>query len=74
MDKEYESWSKDQTPENMGHLLSAAQPVIDRAVTSYAGGDKGLTSRAKILASKAFQLRVCIGAAQIYPTDHAFDE
>lgn len=55
MDAEFELWRKDPSPKNAAALLQAASPVIDSALTSYAGGDRALSGRAKVLALKAFQ-------------------
>lgn len=51
----YEFWHANQTPANMQAALAAAKPVIGKAITSYAGGDKALTGRAKRLAIDAFR-------------------
>lgn len=51
----YESWRTNQQPERMTHLLDAARPVLDRALSAYAGGNKALTGRAKRLAIDAFK-------------------
>jgi DNA-directed RNA polymerase specialized sigma subunit len=55
MEEVYERWKKDPTPERMGELLESSQPVLRSAVQSYASGNEALTSRARILASGAFQ-------------------
>ncbi|HSN72859.1 MAG TPA: sigma-70 domain-containing protein [Steroidobacteraceae bacterium] len=51
----YEAWRSNQRPEQMTQLLDAARPVIDRALSAYAGGNKALTGRAKRLAIDAFK-------------------
>jgi DNA-directed RNA polymerase specialized sigma subunit len=55
MEEVYERWKKSPTPESMGELLASSQPVLRSAVQSYAGGNEALMSRARILASGAFQ-------------------
>ena len=55
MEEAFDNWKKKPTPENMGVLLDKAEPVINSAVQSYAGGNQALKSRARLLASKAFQ-------------------
>lgn len=51
----YTTWKTKQTPETNTQILSAVQPVIDSALTSYAGTghSPALRSRAKIMALKA---------------------
>lgn len=52
----FDVWKKDSTTPNMTSLLGAANPVLDKAVTSYAGRTSPvLKSRAKVLALKAFR-------------------
>jgi len=51
----YGFWQKNQSPQTMSELLRSAQPTIDKALSSYAGGDKSLTARAKRLAIDAFR-------------------
>lgn len=51
----FSSWSANQNPQNMRELLTAANPVLDKAITSYGGGDKALRGRAKRLAISAFK-------------------
>lgn len=55
MDTAYQAWKGDQRPEHMQALLTAARPVIDRALSAYAGGNKALSGRAKLLAIEAFK-------------------
>jgi DNA-directed RNA polymerase specialized sigma subunit len=55
LESAYEMWHGNQRPEAMTQLLDAARPVIDRALSAYAGGDKALTGRAKRLAIDAFK-------------------
>lgn len=54
-DSVFNDWQKQQTPENNTRLLKTVQPIIDTAVSSYAGQAAGPTikSRAKLLALKA---------------------
>ncbi len=52
----FDVWKKDSSTPNMTSLLGAANPVLDKAVTSYAGRTSPvLKSRAKVLALKAFR-------------------
>lgn len=55
MDDAYTFWKKNPDPSNMQQLLSSARSVIDKAITSYAGGDRGFRGRAKRLAIDAFK-------------------
>ena len=55
MEQAYAKWKAEPTPENMDALLTAADPVIDSAVTTYARGDKAMKSRAKVMAADAFK-------------------
>ena len=55
LDTAFDSWTQKKTPEAMQELLRAADPVIGKALTSYAGGDKSLKSHAKRLAIGAFR-------------------
>jgi len=55
LDQAYSQWNKNQTPLRLRELLGAANSVINRAVVSYAGGDRAMTSRAKRLAIAAFK-------------------
>ena len=54
-DTAYAQWQKAKTPDTNTTLLKTIQPVIDTAVTSYAGNNANPTirSRAKIMALKA---------------------
>lgn len=50
----YQQWKTAPGPKTMGEVLREARPVIDQAVTSYAGGDAALArSRARVLATQA---------------------
>jgi DNA-directed RNA polymerase specialized sigma subunit len=51
----YETWRTDQRPAQMAKLLESAKSVLDRALTSYAGGNRALAGRAKLLAIDAFK-------------------
>jgi len=55
MDKEYEIWKGKPSDANFDAVLKKADPVINSALQSYAGGDKGLHSRAKLLAARAIK-------------------
>lgn len=55
IDTAYDTWKNDQRPEHMKRLLDASAPVIDRALSAYAGGNKALMGRAKLLAIDAFR-------------------
>lgn len=55
LDQTYEFWQKNQSPANMDQLLRSAQSTIDKALSTYAGGDKALRGRAKRLAIDAFR-------------------
>ncbi len=50
------TWNQQQTPANMSSLLRVASPIMDKAVTTYAGRQSPvLKSKAKSLAIKAFR-------------------
>ena len=53
----YKTWQTARTPQNNTQLLSTLQPVIDTAVSSYAGGNQSPTikTRAKLMALKAME-------------------
>jgi RNA polymerase primary sigma factor len=53
----YQTWQTQRTPQNNTALLKTLQPVLDTAVTSYAGGNQSPTikSRAKLMALKAME-------------------
>lgn len=55
MEEAFKVWDTSKNPENMGKLLDAAEPVIQSALQSYAGGNKSLRGRARLLAASAFQ-------------------
>jgi len=55
LDASYDQWRRSPTPTTLNKLLRAANPVISKALTSYAGGEKALTGRAKRLAIDAFK-------------------
>ena len=55
LDEAYTTWSSDPSKKNLKALLDSARPVIDKALTSYGGGDRALSSRAKRLAISAFK-------------------
>lgn len=54
-DNLYTTWKKNPTPDTNTQILSAVQPVIDSAVSSYAGANTSQTmkSRARLMALKA---------------------
>lgn len=51
----YEAWRVKPTPEAMGNLLEASDPVLRSAVQSYGRGNPALYSKARQLAIKAYQ-------------------
>lgn len=53
----YQAWQGQRTPQNNTALLKTLQPVLETAVTSYAGGNQSPTikSRAKIMALRAME-------------------
>lgn len=53
LDDAYGFWSKNRSAANMDRLLQAAQPTINNALSSFAGGDKSMTPRAKRLVVEA---------------------
>lgn len=56
MTNAFESWKRQPTAAGMSQLLSAADPILGRAVTTFAGRQSPvLKSRAKSLAIKAFR-------------------
>lgn len=55
LDNAYAQWQRDPTPNTVQQFLQSARPVISKALTSYAGGDKALTARAKRLAIDALK-------------------
>jgi hypothetical protein len=56
-DTVYSQWKTNHTPETNTALLKTIQPVIDTAVSSYAGQDTSPTikSRARLMALKALE-------------------
>ena len=55
LDTAYEQWNKQRSTAGMRDLLSAAKPVLSKALVSYGGNDKMLMARAKRLAINAFK-------------------
>lgn len=55
MEDAYAKWKLQPSPTSMGDLLAASDPVINSALTSYAGGNQGLRAKAKKLAVGAFE-------------------
>jgi len=53
----FSQWQQRRTPETNTQILRTVQPVIDTALTSYAGGNNSPTirSRAKLMALKALE-------------------
>ena len=56
-DTMYPQWQKEQTPEMNTKLLGTVQPIIDTAVSSYAGSNPSPTikNKARLMALKALQ-------------------
>jgi DNA-directed RNA polymerase specialized sigma subunit len=55
LDDKWAQWKKTKRPEHMNELMQESQPIIDKAVTSYAPkSSPAVRSQAKILARKAF--------------------
>lgn len=55
MELEYETWKQKPTDINFDAVLDKAEPVINSAIQSYAGGDKTLHTRAQLLAARAIK-------------------
>lgn len=55
MEEQFEAWRKKPSPEAMGSFLEAAEPVLQSALKSYAGGNPALRSKARALAVRAAQ-------------------
>lgn len=55
LDDSYEFWRKNKAPRNMNQLLTAAKPVLNQAITSFARGDAAYMGRARKLAIGAFK-------------------
>jgi DNA-directed RNA polymerase specialized sigma subunit len=49
----YKSWQETQSPEDLKELFHKLNPIINSALTSFAGGDKSLKTRAYILTREA---------------------
>jgi DNA-directed RNA polymerase specialized sigma subunit len=56
LDAAYDFWQRNQSPANMDRLLQAAKPTIGKALSSFAGGDKAMTARAKRLVVDAVKM------------------
>jgi len=52
---EYDNWKAAPTDENYSNLMQSLEPTIQSGIKSYAGGEKNLTTRARILTTKALQ-------------------
>lgn len=50
----YEAWKIKPTPEAMGTLLEASDPILQSALKSYGRGNQALRSKARQLAAKAY--------------------
>ena len=55
MDEQFEAWKTKPTPDATAKLLEAAEPTINSALTSYAGGNQIFRGHARKLALQAFQ-------------------
>lgn len=55
LEQHWEDWKRTPTPENMDLLSAKSKPIVDKALTSYAGGNPALLTRARILAAQAFK-------------------
>lgn len=55
LDTAYGTWKERPTPDNMASALDAASPVINSALTSYAGGNQALQAQAKKLVAGGLQ-------------------
>ena len=56
LDQKYEQWKKTGRPEHLAELMTAADPIVGKAVTSYAPkSSPAVRSKAKILAKAAFE-------------------
>jgi DNA-directed RNA polymerase specialized sigma subunit len=55
LDEVYSKWKMAPTPGNFSELLDSARPVMNSALTTYAGGNKSYLGHAKLLAAKAFR-------------------
>jgi len=56
-DSVYSQWQKKRTPDSNTQLLKTVQPIIDTALSSYAGAapSQSMRSRAKLMALKAME-------------------
>lgn len=50
---EYDAWKAEPSDDNFNNLLKYINPVINNSLTTYAGGNKNLRTRANILATQA---------------------
>ena len=56
LDDKWAQWNKTKKPEHLGELMQTAEPIIGKAITSYApNSSPAVKSQAKILAKKAFE-------------------
>jgi len=55
LDTAFTAWKQKPTTDNMAAALTAADPIINSAITSYAGGNQSLRAQAKKLTAHGFQ-------------------
>ena len=55
LDDMWSQWKTTNNPDHFDKMIQASKPVIDSALTSYAGGNKALTGKAKVLAANAIK-------------------
>jgi DNA-directed RNA polymerase specialized sigma subunit len=55
MESAYEAWKQKPTEINFDAVLDKAEPVINSALQSYAGGDKTLHTKAQLLTARAIK-------------------
>jgi DNA-directed RNA polymerase specialized sigma subunit len=56
MDEQWKTWDSDRSKDNMNAMLQSANPIIDKAITSYApGSSPAVRSQAKILTRRAIE-------------------
>jgi DNA-directed RNA polymerase specialized sigma subunit len=56
LDEKYKQWSKTRRDDHFDELMKEADPIINKAITSYApNSSPAVRSQARILAKKAFQ-------------------
>lgn len=62
---EYDTWRADPTPENLGKVVSALDPVINSEIQRFSGPKPLLRSRAKALTVKAIKTYDPMSGAQL---------